>query len=69
MTIPAVEKLKEKLTKTEESLQVFFYDNGFMVEVGGRDSNDNWATAKILCASLDEVISVVKAVALEIPRS
>jgi hypothetical protein len=59
----AVDKVTAKLTKADESLQVYFYDNGFMVEVGGRDSNDNWATAKILCGSLEEVNEIVAVVA------
>jgi hypothetical protein len=31
-----------------------------MVEVQGRDSNDDWATAKIICNSLDEVVDIIK---------
>lgn len=64
-----IETLKEKIAKSDETIQVHMYDNGFMVEVGGRDHNDEWATAKICCSSLDEAISVVKTVAQEIPRN
>jgi hypothetical protein len=35
------------------------YDNGFMVEIGGRDSADEWKTAKILCNTLEDLIAVV----------
>jgi hypothetical protein len=38
------------------------YDNGYMVEVGGRDSEDEWKNTKIICATLDEVILIVREV-------
>ena len=44
------------------------YDNGYMVEVGGRNEEDNWITSKIICSSLDEVIELVKEAA-EMPRN
>ena len=52
-------KLSDKLVKADDSLNVYFYDNGYMVEVLGRDGEDEWKTAKIMCASLDEVNAIV----------
>jgi hypothetical protein len=52
-------KLGDKLTKCNDSLTVNMYDNGFMVEVGGRDSNDDWKNAKVMCNTLEEVFSVI----------
>ena len=52
-------KLSDKLTKCSDSLTVNMYDNGFMVEVSGRDSDDDWKGAKIMCQTLDEVYSVI----------
>ena len=53
-------KKLNKLDKVNESITVNRYDNGFMVEVGGRDKENDWKSAKILCATeaemLDEVI-------------
>lgn len=49
-----------KLEKVNESITVNRYDNGFMVEIGGRDSDNEWKTAKILCSTEEEMISVVK---------
>jgi hypothetical protein len=54
-------KLSNKLTKVEESLTVYRYDNGFMVEISGRDSEDDWITSKILATSLDEVFELITA--------
>jgi hypothetical protein len=52
-------KLADKLAKADDSLNVYFYDNGYMVEVSGRDDNDDWKTAKVMCSSLDEVAAIV----------
>jgi hypothetical protein len=49
-----------KLAKVNESITVNRYDNGWMVEVGGRDDESDWKTAKILCATEDEMLAVVK---------
>lgn len=61
-------KLSDKLAKCGDSLTINMYDNGFMVEVSGRDSDDDWKTAKILCPTLDEVYAVIKEAATVIPR-
>lgn len=52
-------KLTDKLSKCGDSLTVNMYDNGYMVEVSGRDSEDDWKTAKIMCSTLAEVYEVI----------
>ena len=49
-----------KLSKVNESITINRYDNGFMVEVSGRDTESEWKTAKILCATEEEMIVVVR---------
>jgi len=49
-----------KLSKVNESITINRYDNGFMVEVGGRDSENDWKTAKVLCNTEEEMIAVIK---------
>ena len=49
-----------KLSKVNESITINRYDNGFMVEVGGRDDENDWKSAKILCNTEEEMIAVVK---------
>ena len=61
-------KLSDKLSKVGDSLTVNMYDNGYMVEVSGRNDDGDWATAKILCPTLDEVNAVIKDAATVIPR-
>lgn len=49
-----------KLAKVNESITINRYDNGFMVEVGGRDDDNDWKNCKILCNSEAEMLEVVK---------
>ena len=49
-----------KLSKVNESITLNRYDNGFMVEVGGRDDENDWKTAKVLCNTEAEMLDVVK---------
>jgi hypothetical protein len=49
-----------KLTKVNEQISINRYDNGWMVEVGGRDDDDNWKTVKVVCNSEEEVIAIVQ---------
>jgi hypothetical protein len=53
-------KKLSKLDKVNESITVNRYDNGFMVEVGGRDKENDWKTAKVLCSTEAEMLDVVK---------
>jgi len=63
-----VKKLSDKLTKVNESFTINMYDNGYMVEVGGRDSEDEWKTAKIMVTTVDELLALVRE-AVEMTRS
>jgi hypothetical protein len=53
-------KKLNKLEKVNESITINRYDNGFMVEVGGRDKENDWKSAKILCTTEAEMLDVVK---------
>jgi len=52
-------KLNEKLVRVDNSFTVNMYDNGYMVEIGGRNEDENWATARIMCNSLDDLIEII----------
>ena len=49
-----------KLSKVNENISINRYDNGFMVEVGGRDDENDWKTAKVLCNTEEEMIAVIR---------
>lgn len=53
-------KLSTKLSKVSDNLTVHMYDNGFMVEVSGRNDDDDWKTAKIMCPTLNDVYTVIE---------
>lgn len=61
-------KVGDILNKVDESFTVNIYSNGYMFEMGGRNSDDDWATAKILCNSMEEVFALAKE-AVTLPRS
>ena len=64
----SVNKLGDKLTKVNENFTINMYDNGYMIEVGGRDDEDNWKTAKILVSTVEELLELVRE-ATEIERA
>jgi hypothetical protein len=53
-------KIENKLTKISDSFTVNMYDNGFMFEASGRDSENDWTSVKILCNSLDDLVQLIK---------
>lgn len=61
-------KIGDKLAKIDEQVNVYFYDNAFMVEASGRDKNDDWCNVKLMCRDLSEV-QVLLQEAESIPRS
>jgi hypothetical protein len=52
-------KLK-KLAKVNESITVNRYDNAWMVEIGGRDKDNDWKNSKTVCNTEEELIALIK---------
>jgi hypothetical protein len=63
-----VTKVSDKLVKTDTSFTVNIYDNGYMIEVNGRDKKDDWASVRIMVGELTELYKVIEEVA-EMERS
>ena len=55
-----IKSLGDKLAKVNENFTINMYDNGFMIEVGGRDQDDEWKTAKIMVPTVEELLVLVK---------
>jgi hypothetical protein len=55
-----VTKISDKLSKVNESFTVNMYDNGYMLEIGGRTADDDWSNAKIMVQSIDELVALIK---------
>lgn len=56
-----------KLATINDNFTVNMYDNGFMVEVTGSDSNDDWTTIKTIANTRDDLIELIDAI-IAIPR-
>ena len=54
-----VSKISDKLAKVNDTFTISMYDNGFMFEIGGKDSKDEWKTAKIMCPTLHDLQIIV----------
>ena len=59
-TTKTVKQFSDKLVKINESFTINRYDNGFMVEAGGRNKKGDYVSAKILCNTLEEVLALVR---------
>lgn len=59
-TAKPVRVLSDKLTKVNENFSVNRYDNGYMIEVGGRNKKGEYVTAKIVTSTIGEILVLVK---------
>jgi hypothetical protein len=59
-TAKTVTKLSNKLIKVNDNFTINMYDNGFMVEAAGRNKKGDYVSAKIMCSTVDEVLSLVR---------
>lgn len=56
-------KVSDKLAKVNESFTVNMYDNGYMIEVGGRDRDGEWKTTKLILSTPEELVTAVAEIA------
>jgi ketol-acid reductoisomerase len=59
--------ISDKLVKVNEAYTINMYDNGFMIEVGGRDETNEWKNTKIIVSTVEELVELVKEAA-SMPR-
>ena len=52
-------QLKDKLAKIGDSLTVNLYDNGYMVDVSGKNEEDDWANARVMVSSVEELLEII----------
>ena len=53
-------KIADILSKVNDNISVWRYDNGYMLEVGGSDKNEEWVTRKIVCTDLKQVLTLIE---------
>ena len=56
----AVKNISDKLTKVNENFTINMYDNGFMIDIGGRDHENEWKSAKIMVRTVEELVALVR---------
>jgi hypothetical protein len=59
-TTKTVSTLGDKLTKVNENFSVNMYDNGYMIEVSGRNKKGDYTTAKIMCSNIEQLVVLVQ---------
>lgn len=60
MAKKTVKKISDKLVKVNENYSINMYDNGFMFEISGRDSENDYKSAKIMVSTVEELVALVK---------
>ena len=56
----SVSSIQDKLTKVNESFTIYMYDNGYMIEIGGRDSENDYKTARIMVQNVEQLVALVQ---------
>jgi hypothetical protein len=59
MAKKSIKTISDKLAKVNDNFTVNMYDNGYMIEISGTDSADEWVSARILCSTVDELATLV----------
>ena len=60
MAKKSIKTIGDKLAKVNDNFTVNMYDNGYMIEVSGQDSDEEWTSAKILCSKVEELTVIVQ---------
>lgn len=55
-----INTVSDKLIKVNENFTINRFDNGFMIEVGGKTKKGDYANAKIMVSNLDELLVLVR---------
>lgn len=53
-------KMLDKFVKVNENITINRYDNGWMIEISGRNKDNDWKSSKTLCVTEEELLSLIK---------
>ena len=56
----AIKKISDKLIKVNENFTINMYDNGYLVEIGGKDAENEWKIARIMVTTIEELVELVQ---------
>jgi hypothetical protein len=57
-------KISDKLKKVDMRFTVEMYDNGYLIDVSGRNHSDDYSNARIMCKDVDELLELVQEAAI-----
>lgn len=60
-------KIVDFISKISEDINIKVVDNGFLVEISGRNAEDSWESIKLVCKDRKELNSYLDQ-ALALPR-
>lgn len=55
-----VNMVSNLFSSVNDSVTVYRFENGWMVEISGRDHFDEWPTKKIVCSDLKNVLTILE---------
>ena len=62
-----INKICDKLTSVNDNFSITMYDNGFLIDIGGKNEEDEWRNAKIMVPTIEQLLELVKEAA-NMPR-
>jgi hypothetical protein len=48
-----------KLAKVNDNFTVYRYDNGYMLEIGGQDADNEWVESKTIFVTQEELLNSI----------
>jgi len=55
-----INRVSNMFSSVNDSVTVYRFENGWMVEISGRDHFDEWPTKKIVCSDLKNVLTILE---------
>jgi hypothetical protein len=55
-----INKISDKLTTVNDSFSITMYDNGFLIDIGGKAEDDDWRSAKIMVPTIEQLLELVR---------
>ena len=52
--------ISKKLSKVSENFSITRCDNGFMVDISGKDLENDWKSLKLICNTEEDLLTVIK---------
>lgn len=56
-------EVSDILNKINDSFEVSILDNGYVLDIRGRDKQDDWSSCKLAVGTVEELFEVIKEIA------